>query len=340
MNKSWRKTILYILTLTVFASLLVVAPAAQAKSAAKIITLPWENAPEKKPVPPKFVLPKQSRWGCLACHSNKNLSNFKGGREASLFVDPEVIGNSMHKKIACIDCHTNFSYDEHPAKNPSDFRKVAGLACMKCHPYQAYKYKKSIHGSLALENKLGRLDGKPTEPALCSSCHGFHDIQSSRFEPYKAKFQASAKKVCGKCHAGRYASYSDYYHGRAYKIKAKDAPTCWDCHNNHQIVKQDPGPSPVSAANLPQTCGKCHDQPTQNLTSYAPMIHNRGKAVDNNPVYKLLSFIIKREEVATTPKGQKTVDASEIVVEPKEEGFMARLADFFFPKSLRPRQEN
>lgn len=341
MKDSRRKLAIYSLIVAVSISAVLILPAlAQAKTNDSIITLPWDN-PAKKPVPPSFVLPQQNRWGCLACHSNKSISKFRGGREVSLFIDPDVIGNSMHKQIACIDCHTNFSYEEHPEKSPSNFRQVAGLACMKCHPYQAYQYKNSVHGDLALQNKLGKLNGKPARPALCSSCHGFHDIQSPRFEPYKSKFKAAAKQVCGKCHTDRYASYSDHYHGSAYKNKAKDAPTCWDCHNNHRIVKKAAGTlSPVSKDQLPRTCGKCHDQPTQNLTSYAPMIHNRQAALDKNPIYSLLSVFLKREEGAAEPKGQKPVAGTEIVTEPKEEGFLTRIVGFFFPKSLRPRPDN
>ena len=311
---------------------------AQAKTSSAIVTLPWDN-PAKKPLPPSFVLPRQNRWGCLACHANQTLSKFRGGREVSLFIDPEIIGNSMHKKIACIDCHTNFSYEEHPATSPKDFRKVAGLACMKCHPFQAYQYKNSVHGDLALQNKFGRLAGKKAEPALCSSCHGFHDIQSPRFEPYRSKFRASAKRVCGKCHTDRYASYSDYYHGQAYKNRAKDAPTCWDCHGNHRIVKKDEPASKVTETNLPRTCGTCHDSPGRTLTSYAPMIHNRQTALDNNFIYRLLSIVIQRKAGVTEPERRTPAERTEIVIESKEEGLIARIVDFFFPRSLRPRQE-
>ena len=340
-NKRYGICLLYILAVTTLFVFAVVSPAAaQAKGNSKLITLPWDN-PAKQPVPPQFVLPQQNRWGCLACHSNKSLSKFRGGREVSLFIDPNIIGNSMHKKIACIDCHINFSYEEHPAKSPQDFRKVAGLACMKCHPFQASLYKNSVHGNLALQNKYGRIDGKRAEPALCSSCHGFHDIQSPRFEPYKAKFRAAGKEVCGKCHTDRYASFSDYYHGRAYKNRAKDAPTCWDCHSNHKVVKKQAGViTPISDVRLPRTCGKCHDKPTQNLTSYAPMIHNRQAELAKNPIYSLLSVFVRKDQVAVGPRGREPARRTEIISGPEEKGFLTRVVDFFFPKSLRPRQDN
>jgi hypothetical protein len=310
--------------------------AEEAKGDSEIITLPWDN-PAKKPVPPPFVLPKQNRWGCLACHSNKKLSKIKGGREISMFIDAGTLGDSVHKNIACIDCHTNFSYEDHPAESPKDFRQVAGQSCMKCHPFQAYQYRNSVHGELALQNKLGVIDGKEAEPALCSSCHGAHDIQSPRFEPYRSKFRASSQQMCGTCHADRFASYSDHYHGAAYKRGAKDSATCWDCHGDHRVLKgKDPG-STVSEGNLRATCGKCHDNPGEGFIAYAPLIHNRSAAYGNNPVFKLLSIFIPAKTPTVAELEERKPEArSEVVTEPKKETLFSQIFDFFFPKSLRP----
>ncbi len=302
-----------------------------------IITLPWEN-PAKKPVPPSFILPAQNRWGCLACHSNHNLSRIRDGREQSLFIDPDIIGASMHQKIACIDCHTNFTYEEHPASNPKDYRKVAGAACMKCHPFQAYLYRKSVHGRLALQEKQGTLAGKKVDAALCSDCHGSHNIQSPRFEPYKSEFRQSGREVCGQCHTDRYASFSDYYHGQAYKNKAIDAPACWDCHDNHRIVKKNNPRSPVGTdENLKETCGRCHDRPGNSFVSYAPLIHNRAESLEKNPIFSLLSiFIPKREAVVDEPQSREPAVKAGVVTESQEESILTRVFRFFFPQSLRP----
>jgi len=305
-----------------------------------IITLPWSDQ-AKKPIPPTFILPEQARWGCLSCHSNPRLSKFRDGKEISLFIDSNIIGNSMHKRIACLDCHTNFSYDTHPASNPGDYRKVAGTACMKCHPYQAYLYKNSVHGKLALQNKLGKIKGSSVEPPLCSSCHGFHDIQSPRFEPYRSKFRASVRQgeVCAKCHQDRYQSYADYYHGKGYKAGATDAPVCWDCHDNHKILQAKDGQSTVNVANLPKTCDRCHDQPTQTFTSYASMIHGRANELSQNFVIRVISAIIPG--IAPSSGSSAVAPASsakpKLVASPgQSEGLLDRFYHFFFPSSLRP----
>ncbi len=301
-----------------------------------IITLPWDDK-AKQPIPPSFVLPKQSRWGCLSCHSSTKLSKFRGGREVSLFIDEKIIGNSVHKKIACLDCHEDFSYDLHPAGTPEGYSKVAGLACRKCHPYQARVYEKSIHGQLALENVSGRINGKDVDPPTCFDCHGNHDIQSTRFEPYRTEFRDSVKdgEVCAKCHADRLKSWNDYYHGRAYKNSAKDAPICWDCHDNHEILPfSDPG-STINEENLPKTCGKCHDRPSKAFTSYSSLIHGRGKIVENNFVVKLISSIIPFGKDKAPDSSEKEVK-TEVRRGDDSKGFLTRIINFFFPPSLRP----
>ena len=335
MKETRQRIAIYILAAAAFASAFLAWPAlAQAASNINIITLPWDD-PAKKPIQPAFILPRQNRWGCLACHSNQSLSKFRDGRQVSLFIDPNIIGNSMHKNIACIDCHTNFSYEEHPAKSPTDFRKVAGLACMKCHPYQAYLYKNSVHGNLALQNKLGKIAGKSAQPALCSSCHGFHDIQSPRFDPYKSKFRAAGgRQVCGKCHTDRYASYRDYYHGKAYKNGANDAPVCWDCHSNHRVLKAKDPDSAVNSDNLTKTCGKCHIEPTPIFTSYAGLIHGRATIVGNNPIVRLVRAIFPGSK-GKEPRADNAVKPVSTSSQ-ESESLITRIIRFFFPSSLRP----
>ena len=345
------KRLALLMALAIFlVALVVVFPAvvfAQQPRNLSIITMPWpEKDLAKRPVPPPFILPRQSRWGCLSCHSSKKLTKFENGKEVSRYINPNIIGNSMHKKIACLDCHTNFSYETHPASSPKDFRKVAGLACMRCHPYQAYLYKKSIHGQLALQNKLGTLNGKKVAPPTCRDCHGFHNIQSPRFEPYRSKFinRLRQGKLCAKCHKDRYNSWNDYYHGLGFKNGAKDAPTCWDCHNNHEILPVSDPNSTVNSDNLPKTCGRCHDRPTKVFTGYAPMIHGRQKLLSENLVGRIISIFVPsirqaQPGVKLAKKRTAKPSAKKVkILKPKKVGFLSRIYRFFFPASLRQRK--
>lgn len=67
---------------------------------------------------------------------------------------------------------------------------------------------------------------------------------------------------CRKCHQKEGAQYATSIHGMSHAMGASDAASCTDCHGNHYIVPVNQLDSPVFKLNLPQTCGKCHDNPT------------------------------------------------------------------------------
>ena len=58
------------------------------------------------------------------------------------------------------------------------------------------------------------------------------------------------------------AQYKLSIHGRAHAKLNGDAPVCQSCHGPaHQVLASSDAKSPVSKANLPDTCGKCHSNP-------------------------------------------------------------------------------
>jgi hypothetical protein len=48
-------------------------------------------------------------------------------------------------------------------------------------------------------------------------------------------------------------------HGMSHRMGASDAASCASCHGSHDMVPVKQLDSPVFKLNLPQTCGKCHD---------------------------------------------------------------------------------
>lgn len=284
----------------------------------------------KKPVKPSVVLPKHVRWGCLVCHSDRKLAKIENNKEKSIFIDEDIIGNSMHKNIACIDCHTNFSYTGHPPDVPEDYRKVAGLACKKCHPYQYELYSDSKHGKLVLS-------GSKKNAAKCSDCHGSHGIQRISGNTANKVFREQYKSMCAKCHEDRERSYNDHYHGAAYKNGAPDAPRCWDCHNNHKILGKKEGESSVNDENLPQTCNKCHTEANSTFASYAKLIHGREKILKQNLLASIYYrfFPMKTEPVEKFDDSRdKEVKRAQAPVQ--QDGFIKRILRIFYPESLRP----
>lgn len=228
--------------------------------------------------------------GCQACHGNPNLTKLSGGVIKSF----QVVGveASAHRDITCVQCHVDFTYgDDAPEPKTKLWNVNAGMACGECHDHSEAKtaYEASIHAEEIAKGNLAS--------ATCGSCHGGHDIPLTDTEEASMTVHAASLEMCGDCHKDYYDSYSDYYHGAAYKTGAKDAPACWQCHDYHGIQPKADKESSINAANLAATCGagECHDQhgtATESFTrGAAEMIHGKAEVRANNPLLKLIGAV-------------------------------------------------
>jgi hypothetical protein len=234
-----------------------------------------------------FTIGIPGKTGCLVCHGDPKLTEVKDKK--ALYISESESLASVHKDVPCVKCHTDFdasmASQSHQNKI-TDSKKVAGLSCKNCHEHskQLKIYNKSTHGRMAL--------GGDSKAPTCADCHGSHDIKSlKKNKAYKAEFQMSAREVCGKCHKKSYDSYSDYYHGRAYKTGATDAPACWDCHGSHDILPAENVESKVSSRNLAKTCGDCHTDSRTGFTDFGRLIHGRQTILNKNIVFKYADIV-------------------------------------------------
>ena len=92
-------------------------------------------------------------------------------------------------------------------------------------------------------------------PLACVDCHA--DLAKLAEFPHPD----TLKKVnCAGCHDDIGAKYHDSIHARAReKSGLKVAPGCADCHGRHDIRPTNDPKSRVSHAQIPSTCGACHD---------------------------------------------------------------------------------
>lgn len=192
---------------------------------------------------------------------------------ALLNMDYIMAGVNPHKTITCMACHPNFDTLKPSYKRSEWWKSTARIACIRCHAHkkQYAVYAKSIHGRLSLNHKLG----KNKRPApTCIDCHmGHTTLALKKITRKKGMLHAQAKRICGDCHKDRWVSYNDYYHGKAYKANAPDAPVCWDCHGSHDIQPADHTDSRVADTNLPKTCKKCHDGAARDFVQYGKLVH-------------------------------------------------------------------
>lgn len=276
----------------------------------------------------------QSIEDCLMCHSDTELTMEKKGKTISLFVDENIYNKSVHSKLNCVSCHKGFNPEDIPHADP-----IKEVNCVSCH--NAALTKHSFHPQILKTQGSG--DGKDIS---CISCHGYHDVSSTKSGKWSAK---NIPVTCGNCHKEAEKSYaksnhaimffqgdenapncltchkgaittsafkdditsmklaqeklclschlnnpevrsktipntkfiSDYdksVHGKALHSGNGDAANCVDCHSSHDIIKASDSRSSVYRLNIPNTCGKCHDEIKQ---QYSESVHGVSVAKGN-----------------------------------------------------------
>ena len=165
---------------------------------------------------------------------------------------------------SCLDCH-----GEHDIHQITDSRSPVSReheieVCLSCHldspevrtrmTHSAgfvAEYGTSIHGRA---HKAGNL-----EAAVCSDCHGGHDeLKASNPNSMVNKFNIAT--TCSKCHADVEEEFHNSIHGQALAEGVEDAPTCTNCHGEHDIIEPSRPESPVAAGNVSEeVCGPCHN---------------------------------------------------------------------------------
>lgn len=185
---------------------------------------------------------------CLGCHSNPGLNiQLASGEVLPLTVDPQVYNSSVHGAAGqtCVSCHTNITGYPHPKLTAGDrrsFQLERYTQCKNCHPQQYSQSLDSNHArALAAGNR---------QAAICTDCHGSHDIS----KPDQPRQKLST--TCQKCHSKIYEQYASSVHGKALAATSNpDVPVCEDCHGSH--TQEDPTTAAFRLKS-PDLCGKCH----------------------------------------------------------------------------------
>lgn len=179
---------------------------------------------------------------CLGCHSDKTLTmTGKNGKEVSIYVDAAVLKASGHKANTCAGCHADLT-----DKHPDDGIHAKPVNCSRCHEQASATYEASIHG---LELKSGN-----TSAPTCTDCHGSHNVLPPN-SPQSPLYFSNLAKTCGGCHEQESEDVQASVHGKAAAKGEREAPTCIDCHNDHQIERLKGASSYKISV---QICSKCH----------------------------------------------------------------------------------
>ena len=234
--------------------------------------------------------------GCLSCHGNPLLQKqaLSGGKSYQV----TGLEDSVHQDVTCQQCHIDYRYDDQVQASRL-WTINASNACANCHAKSTDKrlsapvaaYNKSVHAKAISQGK--------TDAATCGSCHGGHFIYSTKDAIGKARLHQASYRVCARCkqHGNAYDTYDDYYHGRAYKAGATDAPACWDCHDSHDILPKSDPKSTINEVNIGETCGRpgCHKGSSEKFGyEAAALIHQKAQAQAENPLLRLIAALTGR----------------------------------------------
>ncbi|MCX6152261.1 MAG: cytochrome c3 family protein [Ignavibacteriales bacterium] len=235
----------------------------------------------------KFNIPNT----CGKCHSNILADYKKSSHGVSFF-------SGANLAPSCTDCHGEHnieSVDKSPLSKLNEHK-----VCFTCHVNNIEVIKltgKSKNEILGYENSVHfqALKAGNENAATCSDCHGAHKMQTTKNASSRIKRENIAN-TCGdgaNCHPGIASDYMESIHAQAVKKGVMDAPTCIDCHGNHQIfAKDNPKSKVASGKNVVLLCSSCHGDvemiskygvPTTKASSYNESYH--GLAVRGGSKY-------------------------------------------------------
>lgn len=208
---------------------------------------------------------------CLMCHKDPAA---KGAAGQSIGLDHAAFSASVHGSLGlkCSDCHTDASAARLPHAP-----KLKPVECGSCHDDAVKQYGATVHGK-------ARASGKQAA-AACGDCHGPTHAVLRSTDPKSRTNHDNREATCGSCHGNDalikkaglpggnvQATYHDSIHGRLIHggdSRQANAPSCTSCHGAHDIqAKTEPG-SRVARAQIPDTCGSCHQR--------AKLVYEKGK---------------------------------------------------------------
>jgi predicted CXXCH cytochrome family protein len=188
---------------------------------------------------------------CLVCHQQEGLYlEMSTGQLLDVTVDQDVLAASVHRPLACQDCHTDIAGFPHGEIQVRDHRDLAihySQSCANCHEQQAMQQVDSVHAQI--------MAAGVREAAVCADCHGSHDVQPISREKHPEIDGTVSADTCQHCHSTIHAEFVDSVHGMALYNGDPNVPTCIDCHPAH--TAEDPR-TVEFRLNSPEMCGECH----------------------------------------------------------------------------------
>lgn len=165
---------------------------------------------------------------CISCHKSPITRTAFGDK---------IVDKKIAQEKLCLSCHL----DDEDVKN----RTTPSTGFI-------HAYDKSVHG-LALHIE------KNGDAASCIDCHESHNVLKGT-DSRSTVNRLNIPNTCGKCHSAIQSEFSESIHGQLVAKGNGDAPSCTNCHGEHNILRADDPNSPVAFQNVSrEICSPCHE---------------------------------------------------------------------------------
>ena len=249
---------------------------------------------------------KKKGYSCKGCHGTHNVVSPKV--KGSKFYKTNIITscgschkaekekylNSKHYQASlegaccapnCLTCHKNSITSKTVRSDTLKIKMVQAQLCLSCHLDKPdvrartslstgflTAYEKSVHGKALINGNQ--------KVANCVDCHNSHDILANKNTSSTIN-KFNIPNTCGKCHQNIEKEYNESIHGVALNNGSDDAPTCTDCHGEHDILNPKNPESSVSFKNVSsEVCFKCHG--SVKLSQKYGVLSNRFKTYEDS----------------------------------------------------------
>jgi hypothetical protein len=153
---------------------------------------------------------------CMDCHGKKDVEKKVDGRPVSLYLDEKEYGKTVHRRIACVECHEGIATSPH---------RTSVIECASCHGYHGEGKAHDPHRSVNCEachheSKEVIKDPKTGRVVLMMVKEGVPlKLTSHRLADFKKN------KACEKCH------FTENKLGAPIRVLPAKSLICIECHS-------------------------------------------------------------------------------------------------------------